>query len=78
MILDMRSRETIAYYDLEVDPESRSRVALDAAGEALAAAANRQVDAWTGRAPTGSAATAAEPLDPLKRAQLEALGYLDP
>ena len=78
VILDMRSRETIAYYDLEVDPDSRSRVALDAAGEALAAAANRQVDAWTGRAPTGSAATAAEPLDPLKRAQLEALGYLDP
>jgi hypothetical protein len=31
-----------------------------------------------GRAPMGSAAPAAEPLDPLKRAQLEALGYLDP
>jgi len=78
VILDMRSRETVAYYDLETDPDSRSRVALDGAGEALAAAANRQVDAWSGRAPVGAEPPAAAPLDPLKRAQLEALGYLDP
>lgn len=74
LILDMRTLEPVAYYDLARDPESRTPIVLDPRGVALRDALRAQVRRWTGP----RTAVAAPALDPAKRAQLRALGYVEP
>lgn len=74
LILDLRSMDVAGYFDLTVDAGCTTDLPLDAEGRRLAQAARAAAQAWMGEAPSVSTPG----LDPRRRAQLEALGYLDP
>lgn len=102
LLLDMRSQEAVAYYDLAADPANEHPIPLDAEGRRLLAAAREATRAWTGgpaavstdrasgvssafRSSESARATEADArnggsdaLGARRRAELEALGYLDP
>ncbi len=73
-VLDARSGEVVRYDEASRDGGSASGE-LDAAGRALAVVLEEQLARWTGRS---EAVEEDGPLDPVRRRQLEALGYIDP
>jgi arylsulfatase len=75
LVIDAATRRIVAYYDLMADRNEQRSIPLDPAGRALAPLLQAKIDQWVGlpvRIETDPE------LDPEKRRQLEALGYLEP
>ena len=71
LLLDLRTQEAVALYDLEADPESLAAIPFGSLGDRLLSAARSEADRWTGAHVDADALS----IDPVKRAQLRALGY---
>ena len=76
LILDAKSRRLIRYSEFEESPESSAAAKLGGEGNDLAETLVQRVLEWTGALPRVSVPDTE--IDSVRRAQLEALGYLQP
>jgi arylsulfatase len=74
LVIDSRSLDAVAYYDLVADPREHHPIELDAEAEPLRASLTARVMAWSG---TPIRMEPPESIDLETRRLLEALGYLE-